>query len=150
LFGASAAGGRPYDPSIQKEKESRMGNKIAMLLAAVFAAGAAQAGTFTVLQDRDCKLVNAAEIEQVARKVGVDTGLRLSKDMAVRTEVLCTEEGKRYVYSIRASVEKLVSDGEQQRWTPVAHNTGYGVVSGKAALLREVRFTLRDAIRQEP
>jgi hypothetical protein len=43
-----------------------------------------------------------------------------------------------------------VSDGEQQRWTSVAQNTGYGTTVNSASLLREVRFTVRDVIRQEP
>jgi hypothetical protein len=126
--------------------------KTALLLAAGLAMGAAQAGTYTVMKDIDCKLVNAADLDKVVGKVGKDTGLRLSKDMAVRTEVHCMQEAnsKRFLYTIRAAIEKLVGDGEQQRWAVVAQNTGYGTTTGSAALLREVRFTVRDVIRQEP
>lgn len=127
--------------------------KTALLLAAGLAMGAAQAGTpYTVMKDIDCKLVNAADLDKVVSKVGKDTGLRLSKDMAVRTEVHCMQEAnsKRFVYTIRAAIEKLVGDGEQQRWAVVAQNTGYGTTTGSAALLREVRFAVRDVIRQEP
>ena len=129
-----------------------MGKRIAMLLAAALAAGGAQAAATTVLNDLDCRLVKASEIADVVGKVGKDTGLRLAKDWAVRTEVRCTPDagGKRYVYTIRATIEKLVTDGEQQRWAMVAHNTSYGTTTGSAALLKEVRFALRDVIRQEP
>ena len=130
-----------------------MGTKrTALLLAAGLAMGAAHAGTYTVTKDIDCKLVNAADLDKVVGKVGKDTGLKLSKDMAVRTEVHCMQEAnsKRFVYTIRAAIEKLVGDGEQQRWAVVAQNTGYGTTTGSAALLREVRFTVRDVIRQEP
>ena len=130
-----------------------MGTKrTALLLAAGLALGAAHAGTYTVMKDIDCKLVNAADLDKVVGKVGKDTGLKLSKDMAVRTEVHCMQEAnsKRFVYTIRAAIEKLVGDGEQQRWAVVAQNTGYGTTTGSAALLREVRFTVRDVVRQEP
>src|SRR5690349_13300159 len=108
-----------------------MGKKIAMLLATLLAAGVAQAGN-TVLHDLDCRLVKASDIAEIAGKVGKDTGLRLQKDWALRTEVHCTPDagGKRYVYSIRATIEKLVTDGEQQRWALVAHNTSYGTTRG--------------------
>jgi cell wall assembly regulator SMI1 len=129
-----------------------MAKKIMMVLAAIVAAGAAQAGTYNVLQDSDCKLISRGELSLAVQKAGTDTGLNLPKDMAVRTEVHCAQDvnSKRFVYTIRAAIEKLVSDGEQQRWTVVAQNTGYGTTAGSAALLREVRFTVRDVIRQEP
>ena len=129
-----------------------MGKKTIMLAAAMLAAGAAQAGTFHTLQETDCKLITRGELSKVVNKVGVDTGLKLPKDMAVRTEVQCAPDlhSKRFVYTIRAAIEKLVNDGEQQRWAVVAQNTGYGTTTGGAALLREVRFTVRDVIRQEP
>jgi hypothetical protein len=133
-----------------------MGTKAMVLLAVGLAAGAANAATGaatnTVLQDIDCKLVKSEDLSQAIQKVGKDTGLRLSKDMAVRAEVHCMPDagGKRFVYTIRAAIEKMVSDGEQQRWAVVAHTTGYGTTTGSAALLREVRFTVRDVIRQEP
>jgi hypothetical protein len=123
-----------------------------LLPVALCIAGAAHAGTYSVLQDNDCKLVTPGELSQLIQKVGVDTGLNLPKDMAVRAELHCAPDGssKRFVYTIRAAIEKLVSDGEQQRWAVVAQNTGYGTTTGGAALLREVRFTVRDVIRQEP
>ena len=119
---------------------------------AVLVAGAAQAGTYSALQDSDCKLVTAGELSKVMQKVGKDTGLNLPKGMAVRTELHCAQDGssKRFVYTVRATIEKLLNDGEQQRWAVVAQNTGYGTTTGSAALLREVRFTVRDVIRQEP
>ena len=130
-----------------------MGTKrTALLLAAGLAMGAAHAGTYTVMKDIDCKLVSAADLDKVVGKVGKDTGLKLSKDMAVRTEVHCMQEAnsKRFVYTIRAAIEKLLNDGEQQRWASVVQHTGYGTTASAAALLREVRFTVQDVIRQEP
>jgi len=129
-----------------------MGTKAMVLLAAGLAAGAANAATNTVLQDIDCSLVKSQDLAQAIQKVGKDTGLRLAKDMALRAEVHCMPDGssKRFVYTIRAAIEKMASDGEIQRWAVVAHTTGYGTTTGSAALLREVRFTLRDVIRQEP
>ena len=130
-----------------------MGKKISMLVAGALAAAAAHAApATTVLQDLDCRLVKADDIAGIVAKVGKDTGLRLPKDMAVRAEVHCTPDGngKRHVYTIRTTIEKLVTDGEQQRWAMVAHNTSYGTTSGSAALLKEVRFAVRDVIRQEP
>ena len=103
-----------------------MGTKrTALLLAAGLAMGAAHAGTYTVMKDIDCKLVSAADLDKVVGKVGKDTGLRLSKDMAVRTEVHCMQDAnsKRFLYTIRAAIEKLVGDGEQQRWAVVAQHT---------------------------
>jgi hypothetical protein len=118
----------------------------------VLAAGGAQAGTYAVLQESDCKLVTPGAISQVVQKVGADTGLDLPRDMAIRTEVRCAPDAatKRFVYTIRTAIEKLVNDGERQRWASVAQITGYGTTTGSAALLREVRFAVRDVIRQEP
>lgn len=127
--------------------------KAKMLLSlALLAAGAAQAGTYSVLQESDCSLVTPGQISQIVQKVGTDTGLDLPKDMALRTEVHCAPDGKskRFVFTIRAAVDKLVSDGEQQRWASVAQLTGYGTTGGTANLLQQVRFTVRDVIRQEP
>jgi hypothetical protein len=129
-----------------------MGTKTMMALAVSLFAAGAHAAAPVVLQDVDCSLVKAGDIAQVVRKVGIDTGLKLPNDMAVRTEVHCTRDGsgKRFNYTVRAAIEKMVNDGEVQRWAVVASNTGYGTTTGSAALLREVRFTLRDVVRQEP
>lgn len=128
--------------------------KAKMLLPLVLlAAGAAQAGTYSVTQESHCAVVTAGELSKVVRKVGADTGLNLPKDMAIRAELHCAPDGntKRFVYTIRAALEKLVNDGETQRWASVAQLTGYGTTAGgSAAMLREVRFTVRDVIRQEP
>ena len=126
--------------------------KAMMLGLLALAAGAAQAGTYSVTQENDCKLVTPGQLSEVIQKVGKDTGLNLPKDMAIRTEVRCTPDAnsKRFVYTIRAAIEKLVNDGEQQRWAQVAQLTGYGTTANGASLLREVRFTVRDVIRQEP
>jgi hypothetical protein len=117
--------------------------------------GAAQAGTYTVLQDTDCPIVSKADLAGTVRKAGAATGLDLPKDMALRTELRCAIDGKtaagpRYVYTFRASIERQVSDGEHQRWMPVAHHTGFGTATGSAAVLKQVGFTVRDVIRQEP
>jgi cell wall assembly regulator SMI1 len=127
-------------------------NKAMLLPLALIAAGAAHAGTYSVLQDVDCRLITAGELSQAIQKAGTDTGLNLPKDMALRAEVHCARDtaSQRFVYTIRATIEKLVSDGEQQRWTSVVQNTGYGTTVNSASLLREVRFTVRDVIRQEP
>lgn len=132
-------------------------NQARMLLlpALLFAACAAQAGTYSVLQESDCPLVSAGEHSKAVQKAGLATGLELPKDMALRTEIRCAVEGKaganaRYVYTVRAAIEKQVSDGERLRWTPVAQQTGYGTTTGSAPLLRQVHFTVRDLIRQEP
>lgn len=129
-----------------------MGHRITMLLAAACLAGAANAGTYSAQQDLDCKLVSAGEVAKAVQQAGKDTGLDLPKGMAVRTEVRCAQDQqtKRFVYTIRAAIEKQVNDGEAQRWAVVAHNTGYGTATGSAALLKEVRLTVRDVIRQEP
>jgi hypothetical protein len=127
--------------------------KILMALAlAGFAAGAAQAGQYSVLEESDCKLVSAGELSEAVQKAGSDAGLNLPKDMALRTELHCAPEAgsKRFVYTVRAAIEKMVNDGEAQRWSPVANLTGYGTAAGSAAMLQQVKFTVRDVIRQEP
>ena len=126
--------------------------KAMLLPLALVAAGAAHAGTYSVLQDNDCRLITAGELSQAIQKAGASTGLDLPKDMAIRAEVSCAQDAasKRFVYTIRAAIEKLLNDGEQQRWASVAQHTGYGTTASAAALLREVRFTVQDVIRQEP
>jgi hypothetical protein len=129
--------------------------KVAMLMSAALlaAAGAAQAGTYSVQQKSECPLVTAGELQQALQKVGKANGLDLPRDMALRGELQCTVQGKTsraFVYTFRATYEKLVADGEIQRWTPVAQLTGYGTTVNSAALLRDVSFTVRDLIRQEP
>lgn len=126
--------------------------KATMLGLLALAAGAAQAGTYSVVQENDCKLVTAGQLQEVIHKVGKDTGLDLPKGMTIRAELHCSPDArsKRFVYTIRAAIEKLVNDGEQQRWAHVAQLTGYGTTATAAALLREVRFTVRDVIRQQP
>jgi hypothetical protein len=125
-------------------------------IALALAAAGAQAGTYKVLQEADCPVVSAGELAQVVRKAGAASGLDLPKDMALRTEVRCAQDreakGKevRYVYTVRASIDKQLSDGEHLRWAPVVQHTGYGTARGGAALLREVGFTVRDLVRQEP
>jgi hypothetical protein len=126
-----------------------------LLLPLALAAGAAQAGAYSVLQESDCPLISGTELIRAVRNAGTVTGLDLPKDMALRAELRCTVNGKaagaaRYVYTFRAAIEKQVSDGEQLRWTPVAQNTGFGTASGSTPLLRQVHFTVRDLIRQEP
>jgi cell wall assembly regulator SMI1 len=123
------------------------------LALAALATGAAQAaGTYAALQQSDCKLVSAGELSQAVQKASTDAGLNLPKDMAIRAELHCTQDAgsKRFVYTIRAAIEKMVNDGEAQRWTSLADLTGYGTTAGSAALLRQVQFTVRDVIRQEP
>ena len=129
-----------------------MRKTLLLLPLALFAAGAAQAGTYSVLQDSQCNLVTAEELARVIHKAGADSGLDLPKGMAIHAQVQCARDAtsKRFVYTIRAAIEKQVNDGEAQRWTPLAENTGYGTVVGSAALLRQVQFTVRDVIRQEP
>jgi hypothetical protein len=126
--------------------------KAMLLPLALLAAGAAHAGTYSVQQENDCGLITSGELSQAIQKAGTQTGLNLPRDMAIRAEVRCTRDAasKRFVYSIRAAIEKLLSDGEQQRWASVAQLTGYGTTANGAALLREVRFTVQDVIRQEP
>jgi len=129
--------------------------KVSMLMAAaLLAAGAAQAGTYSVQQESDCPLVTAGELQQALHKVGKASGLDLPRDMALRAELRCAAAAKSagapYIYTIRATFEKQVADGEFQRWAPVAQLTSYGTASGSATLLRDVSYTVRDLIRQEP
>ena len=117
-------------------------------------AGAAHAGTYSVLQESDCPLVSSGELQRAITKVGKANGLDLPRDMALRAELRCAAQGKgasaRFVYVFRAAIEKQLADGEMQRWAPVAELTGYGTTGGAAPLLRDVSFTVRDLIRQEP
>jgi hypothetical protein len=126
--------------------------KKALILPLLVLASAAQAGAYSVLQESDCALINKTDLATAVRKAGTATGLDLPKDMALRADLRCALDGKtaRYVYTIRASIEKQVSDGEQMRWTPVAQHTGYGTASGSTQMLRQVHFTVRDVVRQEP
>lgn len=125
--------------------------KALMLLTLVAAAaGAAQAGTYAVRQESSCPIVSAGELAQAIQRAGKVNNLDLPKDMQLRGELHCAAEGRRYVYTFRASIEKQVSDGEQLRWAPVAHVTGFGSTAGRTALLRQVGFTVSDVIRQEP
>lgn len=126
-----------------------------LLPAALLAAGAAHAGTYAVVQESDCPLLSAADLSQAIRKAGLATGLDLPRDMTLRAELRCAPVGKAtrggaYVYTFRAAIEKLLMDGDMQRWAPVAQLTGYGTARGAPVLLREVQFTLADLIRQEP
>jgi hypothetical protein len=129
--------------------------KKALLLPLLVLASAAQAGAYSVLQTSDCPAVSAPELSKAVRNAGTVTGLDLPRDMALRAELHCAVNGKageasRYVYTFRAAIEKQVSDGEQMRWIPVAHHTGFGTASGSSPMLRQVHFTVRDLIRQEP
>lgn len=128
--------------------------KASMLAAALLFAGAAQAGTYSVLPETDCPLVTTGELQQAVTKVGKANGLDLPRDMALRAELRCTVQGKgaraRFVYTFRAAIEKQLADGELQRWAPVAQLTGYGTTASAKPLLRDVSFTVRDLIRQEP
>ena len=129
--------------------------KVSMLMtAALLAAGAAHAGSYSVQQVSECPLVSASELQQALQKVGKANGLDLPRDTVLRAELLCAPQGKaagaQYVYTVRASFEKKVADGDFQRWTPVAQLTSYGTTAGSAALLRDVSYTVRDLIRQEP
>jgi hypothetical protein len=129
--------------------------KALMLPLLALAAAAAQAGTYSVLQASDCPAVSGAELTKAVRQAGTVTGLDLPKDMALRAELQCSLNGKakgneRYIYTFRAAIEKQVSDGEQLRWTPVAYHTGFGTAGGSAPMLRQVHFTVRDLVRQEP
>lgn len=117
------------------------------------AAGGAQAGAYQVLQSADCPAVTAGQLSQAVRKAGTAAGLDLPRDMALRMEVLCAKDPQaknRFVYVIRAAIEKQLADGEQLRWAPVAQHTAYGTSGNSAALLRDVGFTVRDVLRQEP
>ena len=128
---------------------------VGMLLAATAlgAGAAAQAGNYNMLQDTDCSLVSKGELAAAVQRAGTVTNLNLPKDMVLRTELRCAADKAargRFVFTVRASIEKQVNDGEQQRWATVAQHTGYGSTKGSAALLREVQFAVRDLVRQEP
>jgi len=125
--------------------------KALMLLSLVAAAtGAAHAGTYSMRQESSCPVVTAGELAQAIHEAGRANNLDLPTNMVLRGELHCAPEGKRLAYSFRASIEKQVADGELVRWTPVAHVTGYGNTPNRAALLRQVTFTVGDVIRQEP
>ncbi|GAC1603747.1 MAG: hypothetical protein NVS3B2_08510 [Ramlibacter sp.] len=130
--------------------------KALMVLPLVAFAVAAHAGTYSIRQESDCPLVSAGELVKAIQQAGAVTGLDLPRDMALRGELRCALDGKaraqgaRYVYTFRAAIERELADGEQQRWAPVAHLTGFGTTTGPAPLLRQVHFTVRDLIRQEP
>ena len=129
-----------------------MNKALMLLLAGTFAAGVAHAGTYSIQQESACPLVTPGDLWQTVHKVGVTTGLDLPKDMALRAELRCTSNGKAagYVYTFRATIEKQLADGEQQRWAPVVQVTGFGTSAGSTAMLRQVGYTVRDLIRQEP
>lgn len=127
-----------------------MKKALMLLPLAALAAGAVHAGGYAVRQESECPLVSAGELSQAIHKAGKATGLDLPKDMVLRAELRCAAEGKRYIYTFRAAIEKQLSDGEHLRWTPVAHLTGFGSAAGSQALLRQVSFTVRDLVRQEP
>ena len=127
--------------------------KASMLLLVLVsaAAGAAQAGSYEIQQQSDCPGISASALGEEMRKAGAATGLDLPKDMALHAELHCRPEGKgRFVYTVRAAIEKQLADGEIVRWAPVAQLTGYGTAQGRSAVLRQVGFTVRDVIRQEP
>ena len=132
-----------------------MKKALMLLPMAALVVGAAQAGTYSVVQESDCPLVTAGELSKAIHNAGLATGLNLSKDMTLRAELRCALEGKpaggaRYVYTFRAAIEKQLADGEALRWAPVAQLTGFGTAAAGAPLLRQVQFTVRDLIRQEP
>jgi hypothetical protein len=125
--------------------------KITMLLVlGAASAAAAHAGSYNVRQGVECPLVSSGQLAEAVQQAGRTTGLDLPRDMVLRTELRCTADGKRFLYAFRASIEKQVADGEQLRWAPVADLTAYGSAAGSSALLRQVRFTVRDLVRQEP
>jgi hypothetical protein len=129
--------------------------KASMLLLALAAAGAAQAGSYAIRQESDCPGISPDALRQEIRKAAAATGLELPQGMALRAELRCTPEGgagkaRGYVYSFRAAIEKQLADGDLLRWAPLAQLTGFGTAAGAGALLRQVGFTLRDVIRQEP
>lgn len=122
---------------------------------AALVAGAAHAGTYSVVQESECPLVTAGELSKAIHDAGRATGLNLDKDMTLRAELRCALQGKRaatasYVYTFRAAIDKQLADGEALRWAPVAQLTGFGTATAGGPLLRQVQFTLRDLIRQEP
>jgi hypothetical protein len=131
-----------------------MKKALMLLPLAVLAAGAVQAGTYAVLQESNCPLISAGELSKAVQQAGVANGLSLPKDMALRTDLQCAVGDKAargsYVYTFRAAIEKQLTDGEQLRWAPVAHLTGFGTATATSSLLRQVQFTVRDLIRQEP
>jgi hypothetical protein len=142
---------------IKREDGVKRMKKASMLLLSLvtFAAGAAQAGNYSALPQSDCPGVSASDMVREMHKAGAAAGLDLPKDMALRAELQCTPQirsGKtlRYVYTIRAAIEKQLADGETLRWAPVAQLTGHGTAAGSSAVLRQVGFTVRDVIRQEP
>jgi len=127
--------------------------KASMLLLALVGAGAgaAQAGTYETQQESDCPGISAGALREEVRRVGTAAGLDLPQDMALRTELHCSPAGKGgFVYTVRAAIEKQLADGETLRWAPVAQLTGFGTAAGRSAVLRQVAFTVRDVIRQEP
>jgi hypothetical protein len=134
--------------------ENHMTKAWMLLPLAVFAASAAQAGTYAVLQESDCPLISGPELSKTISKVGTANGLNLPRDMALRAELHCArvsgKSGGGYVYTFRAAIQKQLADGEMQRWAPVAELTGFGTSSGSTMLLRDVGYTVRDLIRQEP
>ena len=141
-----------YDSPEDYREESIM--KKAFILLAL-AAGAAQAGSYAVVQDSECPLVSAEQLSAAIRKAGSATNLDLPRDMQLRTELRCEPTRKHagrmnYVYTFTAAIEKQVAEGDGQRWAQVAHVTGYGNTTVRSKLLREVRFTVRDVVRQEP
>ena len=131
-----------------------MKKALMLLPLAAFVVGAAQAGTYSVVQASECPLVTAGELSKAIHDAGLATGLNLSKDMTLRAELRCALDGKagaaRYVYTFRAAIEKQLADGEALRWAPVAQLTGFGTAAAGAPVLRQVRFTVSDLIRQEP
>lgn len=132
-----------------------MKKALMLLPLAALVAGGAQAGTYAVVQQSECPLVTAGELSKAIHNAGLATGLNLSKDMTLRAELRCALEGKpaagaRYVYTFRAAIDKQLADGEALRWAPVAQLTGFGTAAATAPLLRQVQFTVRDLIRQEP
>jgi hypothetical protein len=154
LFDQLDSRGPPYDAFTVGKMEKEHMKKASMLLLALVsaAAGAASAGTYAVEPQSDCPGISADALAQEVRKAGAASGLDLPKDMAVRAELHCAPEGKggRFVYTVRAAIEKQLADGETLRWAPVAQLTGYGTAAGRGAVLRQVGFTVRDVIRQEP
>ena len=132
-----------------------MKRSMMLLPLALLAAGAVHAGSYAVVQESECPLVSRSELAQAIEKAGRDTGLKLAKDMALRADLRCAVNAQatganRYHYTFRATIEKQLADGEQLRWAPVAQLTRYGATGAGASLLTEVRFTVRDVIRQEP
>jgi hypothetical protein len=131
-------------------------NKISILIASLaLAAATVHAEPSSALHDTDCPLISASELSKSIQKVGAAAGLALANDMALHAELRCSAIGKplpgaRYVYTFRAAIEKQLQDGEQQRWAPLAQLTGFGTARSSTFLRRQVEFTLRDLIRQEP